>query len=101
MHGGAAEELDVEVPHVEPAAPGFAHQCERFNQQPVERFAAACPVAQRQAGFLEVEIALKLERIFERGDLWDVALPLRNATAGETAEDRAKSRVAVTVSHYF
>src|SRR4029078_5535799 len=59
------------------------------------------PVPQRQAGFLEIEIALQLERLFERGDLRNVALPLRNSSAGETAEDRAKSRVAVAVSHFF
>ena len=37
----AADELHVEVPHVEDAPAGFAHDRERFGQQRVERFAAA------------------------------------------------------------
>ena len=77
MHGRAAQELHVEVPHVEPPPAGLAHQRERLDQQPIERLAAAGPVAQREAGLLEVEIALLHQRLFERGNLRNVRRPLR------------------------
>ena len=77
MHGRAAQELHIEVPHVELAPAGLAHQRERLDEQPIERLAAAGPIAQRQAGLLEIEIALLLERLLERGDLRNVPRPLR------------------------
>ncbi len=42
----AADELHVEVPHVEHAAPGFADDREGFGQDGVERFAATDPLAE-------------------------------------------------------
>ena len=42
----AADELHVEVPHVEHAAPGFADDGEGFGQHGVERFAAPDPLAE-------------------------------------------------------
>ena len=87
MHGRAAQELHIEVPHVEPPPAGFAHQRERLDEQPLERLAAAGPIAQRQTGLLKIEVALLLERLFERSDLRNVARPLLDARTGETAED--------------
>ena len=41
---GAADELHVEVPHVQHAAAGLAHDGERLGQQVVERFALGEPL---------------------------------------------------------
>ena len=55
MHGDAAEHLHVEVPHVEAAAAGLAHQGERLGQDPIERLVALDAIAQRQAALAQVD----------------------------------------------
>ena len=82
MHGRAAKKLHIEVPHIQPPPAGLAHQRKCLDQQPLERLAAACPIAQRQAGLLEIEIALQLQRLLERSDLRNVPRPLANARTG-------------------
>ncbi len=81
MHGRPAQELHVEVPHVELPPARFAHQRERLDQQPIERLAAAGAVAQRKARLLQVEVVLLYERFFERRDLRNVCGPLRKPRA--------------------
>ena len=81
MHGRAAQELHVEVPHVELPPPRLAHQGERLDQQPLERLAAAGPVAERQARLLQIEVALLHQRLFERGDSRNIRGPLRKPRA--------------------
>ena len=90
MHGRAAQELHVEVPHVELAPAGLADQGERLDQQPIERLAAAGPVAKRQACLLQVEVALLHERLFERRDLRDIGRPLRHRTANRGTDLRVE-----------
>ena len=67
----------------------LAHQGERLDQQPIERLAAAGPIAQRQARLLQIEVGSRLERLFQRGNLRNIPRPLAHPRAGETAEDRS------------
>ena len=57
MHGRAAENLHVEVPHVHFAAACFPHQGKGFDEQAVEWLAAPHPIAQTQAGLAQVVVA--------------------------------------------
>ena len=65
VDGRAAQELHVEVPHVEPPPAGLADQCKRLDQQPIERLAAAGPIAERQARLFKVVVALLHQRLFQ------------------------------------
>ena len=76
MDGGAAEELHVEVPHVESTPASFAHECEGLDEQAIERLTAASAVAKREASFFEIEVGLCFERFFEGGDLGNRAAPI-------------------------
>ena len=87
MHGRAAQELHIEVPHVEPSPAGLAHQRKRFDQQPIERLAAAGTIAQREARLLEIEVGLRLERLFKRSNLRHVPRPLAHSRTAEVAEE--------------
>jgi hypothetical protein len=65
MHCRAAQQLDVEVPHIQLAAARLANQGKRFDQEPIERFAAAGSIAQRQAHFFKIVVALGHQPFFE------------------------------------
>ncbi len=52
----AADELHVEVPHAERAAPGFADEGERIGQQVVERLALVGADAQIVAAFAQAGV---------------------------------------------
>ena len=53
-HGDAAEDLHVEVPHVERAPARLADQGKGLRQHPLERLVAANPIAQRQAALAQI-----------------------------------------------
>ena len=85
----AADELHVEVPHVEHAAAGLAHDGEGLGQQVVERGAAGKPLT--ELGGLLPELAVgeardrRLERVDgldNRTDLLQLALVLRAEDLG-------------------
>ena len=77
MQGDAAEQLHVEVPHVERAAAGFAHQGERLGQQCVERLAAFGPIAQGQAALAKLFVGLLLELVFQGSNYRHQLRPMR------------------------
>ena len=89
MDGRAAQQLHVEVPHVELAPARLAHQGERLDQQPVERLAAAGPVAERQAHLLEIVVALGHQPLFQRGDPGHQRSPLRESSAQRAAHHQS------------
>ena len=62
----AADELHVEVPHVEHAAAGLAHDGERLGQQIVERLALGQPVAEFRRLRAELVVAERLDARLER-----------------------------------
>ena len=65
----AADELHVEVPHVQHAAAGLAHDGERLGQQVVERLAVGDP--RRNSAVLRAQLLVgeRLDRRLERVDL--------------------------------
>ena len=73
MQDGSADELDIEVPHVQDAAAGFAANGEGLDQQVVERL-AVCDALLEFDGFLgEFGVGELLESGFEivdGGDNW-------------------------------
>ena len=52
VEGDAADELDVEVPHVEDAAPGLAHDGEGLGKEVVEGASPASPRRRRNSAVL-------------------------------------------------
>ncbi len=85
----AADELHVEVPHVEHAATGLAHDGKGFRQQVVERGAAGQPLA--ELGGLVPELAVgqarnrrleDVDRLDNRTDLLQLTLVLRAEDLG-------------------
>ncbi len=100
MHGGPAEQLHIEVSHIELAPAGLAHERECFDKQPLERLAAAGSIAERQAGLFKIEVVLLLERLLERSDLRNTPRPLRKARTDYTAQYIAHAPwVAVARGH--
>ena len=80
-----ADQLDVEVAHAHPTAPGFADDREALGEQIVERLPAACPLAQRVEALAQLVIRIELELGLEGVDLTDAALD-----RGETAYPRRR-----------
>ena len=73
MQNDAADELDVEVPHVEDAAAGLAADGEGFDQQVVERLAVGDALLEFDGFLGEFGVGELLEPGFEivdGGDDW-------------------------------
>ena len=84
MQDDAADELHVEVPHVERAAAGLADDRERLRQQIVERLAAREPVAEFLGLGAELIVGERLnlgffraDHVHERTDLLQFAIVVR------------------------
>ena len=106
----AADELDVEVPHVEHAAAGFADDGERFGQQVVERLALATRAAElgglaRAAAASESGVDAALEFADcrdERTQTFELALVLRADDFGEDGvENHGKGLSARSGRHDY
>ena len=67
----AADELHVEVPHVQHAAAGLAHDGERLGQQVVERLAVGDARAELGRLGAQLLVGQRLDRRLERVDLLD------------------------------
>ena len=67
----AADELHVEVPHVQHAFAGFADDGERLDEQVVERFALGNAVAEFRGLSAELLVGERLHRRLQRADLGD------------------------------
>ena len=74
MQHHAANQLHVEVPHVEGAAPGFAAQRKRLNQKIVERLAFGQPFLELLGPQGELGIRKLLHLRFQRIDRLDPRL---------------------------
>ena len=61
----AADQLHVEVPHVQHAAPGLADDGERLGQQIVERFAVGEPLPELGGLVAQLFVGQRLDRRFE------------------------------------
>jgi hypothetical protein len=90
----AADELDVEVPHVEHAAPGFAHHREGFRQEIVERLALGDALPELGRLRPELLVRERLHRAFERvhpldhrADAFELTLVLRADDLGEESTE--------------
>ena len=71
MQNDTADELHVEMPHVQDALAGFANDCEGFRKQVVQRL-AVCEALPEFCGFgLKVGIRERRDARFERVDLGD------------------------------
>ena len=68
---GAADQLHVEVPHVEHAAAGLAHDGEGLGQQVVERLAVGEALAELGGLAAQLLVGERLERGLEGADLAD------------------------------
>ena len=66
---GAADQLDVEVPHVEHAAAGFADDGEGFGQQVVEDLAVGEPLAELGGLAAQLRVGQRLNRRLQGVDL--------------------------------
>ena len=71
VEGEAADELDVEVPHVQHAAPRLPHHREGLGQEVVEGLALGQPLAELGRLGLELGVAQGQERRLERVDALD------------------------------
>ena len=77
MQDGAADQLDIEMPHVEDAASGFAAHGEGFDQQVVERLSIFDALLEFHGFLGEFDVGELLESGFEivdGGDNWTEAL---------------------------
>ena len=70
----AADELHVEVPHVQEAAAPFAADGKGFDQHVVERFAGLQPLAKQDRLLAQLGIGHRLEAGLQRGDGIDFGL---------------------------
>ena len=73
----AADQLHVEVPHAERAARRLAHRGECLGQQALDVLAAGQPLAELVGLALELLVAQRLERLFQRvraGDAFVIAI---------------------------
>ena len=61
VQGNAAQNLHVEVPHVQRAAAGFANQGVGLGHDSLQRLAAFRPIAQRQAALAKFLVRLCLQ----------------------------------------
>ncbi len=85
VHGDAAQNLHVEVPHVERAPAGLAHQGKGLGQNVVQRFAALGAIAQRQAALAQVVRIKLLELFLERSNFGQHAGPAGNPPPHQAA----------------
>ncbi len=73
-HGDSAQELHVEVPHIERPPARLADQGIGLDEQSSERLAAFRPIAEREAAFAELLVAeldqFRLERTDPRHKLF-------------------------------
>ena len=90
----AADELHVEVPHVQHALAGLADDGKRFDQQVVERFPVGDALPELRRLFAELLVGERLHLRLERADLDDarvepleLALVLRADDLGEELTD--------------
>ncbi len=90
VQDGAADELHVEVPHVQHAAARFAHDRERLDEQIVERLAVRQALAEfhrlRAQLFVAERLHLRLERVDllnERAEALQFSLVLGADDLGE------------------
>ena len=94
-HGDAAEDLHVEVPHVDRPPAGLAHQGIAFDQQPRQRLAALGAVSQRKAPLAELLVAQLLQFRLQGGDLRQQRGPTRQPPtvhgAGKTRQLRLEA----------
>ena len=67
----AADQLHVEVPHVQHAPAGFADDGEGFDEQIVERFAVGDALAELDGLGAELLVGQRLDLRLERADLGD------------------------------
>ena len=85
-HGDAAQELDVEVPHVDGPPAGLADQGVGLDQQLRQRLAALGPIAEREAALAEL-LVLEFEQFRLHGaDLGHELGPIRHSPAVGVAE---------------
>ena len=71
VQDGAADELDVEVPHVQHAAAGLAHDGEGFGHQVVDGFAVGDPLTELGRFAAKLLVGQRLDCRFEGVDLRD------------------------------
>ena len=83
----AANELDVEMPHVQGAASGLANDRERFRQDVVERGAVGHALAQLRRLLAQHQVAQGLDGRLERVDGFDDRADLLQLTFVLRAED--------------
>ena len=105
----AADQLHVEVPHVQHAASGLADDRERLDQQIVERLAVGDALAEFDGLVAELFVGERLDPWFERADLGDartqpleLALVLGADDLGEELTDHAANgrRAGLRVNIY-
>ena len=91
-HGDAAQDLHVEVPHVDGPPAGLADQGVGLDQQLRQRLAAFRPIAERQAALAKL-LVVELEQFrFHRADLGHELRPIRQPPAVGPAGKRRKRR---------
>ena len=95
----AADELHVEVPHVQRPAAGLAHDGKRLGQQVVERFAPARALAQLRRASAQLGVGQRRGRGLELVDARDdrpqsfqLAFVLRADDLGQEGVDHAGGR---------
>ena len=93
MQDGAADELHVEVPHVQNAASGLAADGERFNQQVIQRLAVGDPLLEFHGFLGEFGVGELLESGFEVVDGGDKRAEPLNFAFVPGPEDFRKSGV--------
>ncbi len=97
VHGGAAQDLHVEVTHVERPPAGFSHQGVRLGQNAFHRLLAANPITKRKAALAQVVHAQRLQLFLVRGDSRYHGRPARDAplhqAIGDLPHRRTKSLV--------
>ena len=74
-HGDAAQELHVEMPHVQRPPAGLADQGEALDEQSAQRLAAFRAITQRKAFLAELLVAELLQFGLESGDFRDQPRP--------------------------
>ena len=90
MQHVTADELDVEVPHVQHPAAGLADDGEGFGKQVVERLAVGKALTELGGLVAQLAVAERLDRRFERvdglddrADFLQLAFVLRAEDLGE------------------
>lgn len=85
----AADQLNVEMAHLQCATGGLTHQRKGFRQEIIKRLARTNPLAQTRCLRLEVCVRHGLDAIFECGNALDLLAKTANQTIVATAKNLA------------